>query len=236
MEFILADPKGSILAEYALTGKIASKPGSWLVEGIGEDFVPSIADFSMVKNAYSISDKESFMTARDLLAMEGIFAGSSSGTLLAAALRYCREQKTPKKVLTFVCDSGSNYLTKMYNEIWMRERGLAQREKFGDLRDLVFRNYSHHEIVTASPNDSLRQSYIKMKENSVSQLPVMDRDKMVGFLSESDLLFALAEGGDTFKTKVEEAMNRNVGFDQGFRFGSGTAGRLEKRLCGHRRR
>src|SRR5690606_21970570 len=81
MEFILADPKGSILAEYALTGKIASKPGSWLVEGIGEDFVPSIADFSMVKNAYSISDKESFMTARDLLAMEGIFAGSSSGTL-----------------------------------------------------------------------------------------------------------------------------------------------------------
>lgn len=210
MEFILADPKGSILAEYALTGKIASKPGSWLVEGIGEDFVPSIADFSMVKNAYSISDKESFMAARDLLEMEGIFAGSSSGTLMAAALRYCREQKTPKKVLTFVCDSGSNYLTKMYNEIWMRERGLAQRERFGDLRDMVFRSYSRHEVATVGPSDSLRQSYIKMKENSVSQLPVMDHDKMVGFLSESDLLFALAGGGDTFKTKVGEAMNRNV--------------------------
>src|SRR5690606_22898288 len=133
----------------------------------------------MVKNAYSISDKESFMTARDLLAMEGIFAGSSSGTLMAAALRYCREQKTPKKVLTFVCDSGSNYLTKMYNEIWMRERGLAQRERFGDLRDMVFRSYSRHEVATVGPSDSLRQSYIKMKENSVSQLPVMDHDKMV---------------------------------------------------------
>lgn len=210
MELILADPKGSILAGYAATGKITGPAGSWLVEGIGEDFVPAIADFSMVKKAYSISDGESFMTARNLLVKEGIFAGSSSGTLLAAALAFSREQKTPKRILTFVCDSGSNYLTKMYNEIWMKEHGLLQREKFGDLRDLVFRRYDQQEVMIAAPTDSLRQSYIKMKENSISQLPVMERDEVVGFLAESDLLFALAGGGDTFATKVEDVMSRNV--------------------------
>src|SRR3546814_5672146 len=77
-----------------------------MVEGIGEDFLPTISDFSRVKKAYAISDKESFLAARELLEKEGILGGSSTGTLLAAALRYCREQTTPKKVLLFVCDTG----------------------------------------------------------------------------------------------------------------------------------
>ncbi len=91
VELVLADPKGSILADYVATGTLG-KAGSWLVEGIGEDFVPPICDLSRVRKAYSVSDEESFLTARTLLKEEGIFAGSSSGTLLAAALRYCREQ------------------------------------------------------------------------------------------------------------------------------------------------
>ncbi|MDP4277988.1 MAG: cysteine synthase family protein, partial [Bacteroidota bacterium] len=93
-DFILADPKGSILADYINEGKLNSTVGSWLVEGIGEDFVPSIADFSLTKKAYTVSDQESFDTVRDLLRNEGILAGSSSGTLIGAAIRYCREQTT----------------------------------------------------------------------------------------------------------------------------------------------
>jgi cystathionine beta-synthase len=91
VELVLADPKGSILAEYIETGKMTQK-GSWLVEGIGEDFIPSICDFSMTHRAFSISDGESFSTGRALQQKEGILAGSSTGTLLAAAQRYCREQ------------------------------------------------------------------------------------------------------------------------------------------------
>src|SRR5206468_2379216 len=105
LEMVLADPDGSILAGYVKTGKVG-EAGSWVVEGIGEDFVPAIADLSFVKEAISVSDQESLLTARELLRKEGILAGSSTGTLLAAALRYCRRQTEPRRVVTFACDSG----------------------------------------------------------------------------------------------------------------------------------
>ena len=129
---------GSILAEYTRSGTIG-EAGSWAVEGIGEDFIPAIADLSGVRDAYSIADEESFATARELLKREGILGGSSTGTLLAAALRYCREQTAPKRVVSFVCDTGTRYLSKVYNDHWMVDQGLLARPRFGDLRDLVAR-------------------------------------------------------------------------------------------------
>ena len=140
-EFVLADPAGSVLAEFINTGKITREAGSWLVEGIGEDFVPSIADFSLTKKAYSVTDLESFETVQELLKKEGLLAGSSSGTLLNAALKYCREQTTPKRVVTFACDSGNKYLSKMYNDGWMFDQGLKKRKAYGDLRDIISRRF-----------------------------------------------------------------------------------------------
>src|SRR4051812_6597768 len=116
-EMVLADPVGSILCDYVATGTYG-EAGSWIVEGIGEDFIPVNAEMDFVKHAYSISDRESVDTARLLLKKEGILGGSSSGTLLAAALRYCREQTEPKRVVTLVCDTGAKYLTKMFNDMW----------------------------------------------------------------------------------------------------------------------
>ncbi len=95
VEMILADPTGSILYEWVKTGKLA-KAGSWAVEGIGEDFIPDIADMSLVRDAFEIDDAESFAVARELLRKEGILAGSSTGTLLGGALRYCRQQTERK--------------------------------------------------------------------------------------------------------------------------------------------
>ena len=123
-EFILADPKGSVLADYVNLKKLRTDAGSWFVEGIGEDFIPKLADFSLVKKAYEVSDEESFSAARLLLREEGILAGSSTGTLLSAALRYCREQTTPKRVVTLACDSGNKYLSKMFNDSWLEEKHL----------------------------------------------------------------------------------------------------------------
>jgi cystathionine beta-synthase len=114
-EFVLADPEGSSLAEYVRSGQLGPS-GSYAVEGIGGSCIPAIADLSRVKQAYSIPDRESFATARELLKRSGILAGSSSGTLLAAALRYCAGQTTRKRVVTFVTDTGAKYLSKMYND------------------------------------------------------------------------------------------------------------------------
>src|SRR5439155_5793051 len=118
-DLVLADPTGSILAHYVDTGEMKKEVGTWLVEGIGEDFIPPVADLSRVKRAYSIPDKESLLTARELLKSELILGGSSAGTLVAVALRYCKEQSSTRHVVTFVPDTGSKYLSKMYNDFWM---------------------------------------------------------------------------------------------------------------------
>ena len=198
-EMILADPSGSILAPLVKTGKTI-EAGSWTVEGIGEDFVPPNCDLSLVKGAYSISDKESVETARALLAKEGILGGSSAGTLLAAALRYCREQTSPKRVVTLVPDSGNKYLSKVFNDFWVIEQGLADRKLIGNLSDLISRPYESGGTVTVSPDDTLLVAYNRMRASDVSQLPVLKEGRIVGILDESDIL-AHVEGHDEFRTQ-----------------------------------
>src|SRR5438067_11017239 len=136
IEMVLADPTGSVLYEYVKTGKLVES-GSWAVEGIGEDFIPEIADMSLVTDAFEVDDEESFAIARDLLRKEGIFGGSSTGTLIAGALRYCRQQTQPKRVVSFVADTGNKYLSKMYNDFWMAEQGFIHRARHGYLIDLI---------------------------------------------------------------------------------------------------
>ncbi|KRG69609.1 pyridoxal-phosphate dependent enzyme [Pseudoxanthomonas dokdonensis] len=206
VELVLADPVGSILTEYINDGTLSEKSGSWLVEGIGEDFLPQISDFSRVKRAYAISDKESFLTARALLEKEGILGGSSTGTLLAAALKYCQAQTTPKRVLVFVCDTGNKYLSKMYNDYWMLDNGFIEREQYGDLRDLILRPYSQRDTVVVSPGDLLTTAYQRMKLYDVSQLPVMDGEKLVGIVDESDVLLHVYGDEARFRDPVSTAM------------------------------
>ncbi|MEO1252757.1 MAG: pyridoxal-phosphate dependent enzyme [Pseudomonadota bacterium] len=210
-EIILADPEGSILAEYVNTGHLSNDVGSWLVEGIGEDFIPDIADFTFCKKAYTVTDKESFEAARDLLRKEGILAGSSSGTILAAALRYCCEQTKKKRVVAFVCDRGDKYLSKMFNDYWMYDQGFLKRAPRGDLTDLISRRHSERATVTVKPDDTLMQAYGRMKLYDISQLPVLDDDGAVtGLLDEEDLLFAVVRNRDKFQDPVKSAMTYRV--------------------------
>ena len=204
-EIVLADPEGSVLTDY-IREKHIGAAGSWLVEGIGEDFVPEIADLSRVKKAYSIPDKESFSAGRELLRSEGIFGGSSSGTLFAAALHYCREQSSPKRVVTFACDSGNKYLSKMYNDIWMAEQGFLTRKQYGDLRDLVSRRYQDGSVVTVGPSDTLLTAFKRMRIADVSQVPVLENGELVGILDESDALVRVQDGGGSFGEPVRAAM------------------------------
>jgi Cysteine synthase len=211
-EMVLADPEGSVLTHYIATGELV-EAGSWKVEGIGEDFVPPIADLGLVSKAYTISDAESFETARDLLVKEGILAGSSSGTLVAAALRYCREQTKPKRVVTFICDSGNKYLSKMFNDFWLLDEGFTPRSHTGTVRDLVTRRFDSGGTITVSPTDTLRTAFSRMRAADVSQLPVTDGGRLVGLLDESDILHAVVSesgGKAAFDTPVREAMVRDL--------------------------
>jgi cystathionine beta-synthase len=203
--FVLADPAGSVVAEYTRSGTIG-EAGSWAVEGIGEDFIPAIADLSGVKQAYSISDEESFGAARELLRAEAILGGSSTGTLLAAALRFCREQTQPLRVMTFVCDTGTRYLSKVYNDQWMLDQGLLARQRFGDLRDVVSRRFEDGSVISVGPGDTLLTAFQRMRLADVSQLPVLEDGRLIGVIDESDLLLGVHADADRFHSEVRTAM------------------------------
>ncbi len=206
VEMVLADPTGSILYEWVKTGKLVES-GSWAVEGIGEDFVPDNADMSFVTEAFEIDDSDSFATARELLRKEGILAGSSTGTLLAGALRYCRQQTKPKRVVSFVCDSGNKYLSKMFNDVWMAEQGFTIRPMHGDLSDLILHRYEAGEVVTIGPTDTLLTAFKRMRQADVSQLPVVDESgRVVGIIDESDILVKVHREASHFNYEVRQAM------------------------------
>ena len=206
IEMILADPTGSILYEYVKMGKLVES-GSWAVEGIGEDFIPEIADMSLVTDAFEIDDADSFATARELLRKEGIFGGSSTGTLVAGALRYCRQQTKPKRVVSLVPDTGNKYLSKMYNDFWMTEQGFIHRPPHGDLSDLISHRYEAGEVITIGPEDSLLTAFRRMRDSDVSQLPVVDHNgRAIGIIDESDLLVKVHRDSSHFNDPVKTAM------------------------------
>ncbi|MBC7973474.1 MAG: pyridoxal-phosphate dependent enzyme [Myxococcales bacterium] len=210
VEMVLADPRGSVLAAYLATGTVGIA-GSWLVEGIGEDFVPPICDLSRVKSAYVVDDAEAFATVRTLLAKAGILAGTSSGTLIAAAVRYCRDHAgSPRKVVSIVADSGAKYLSKAYRDEWLADQGLLPRPGFGDLRDVVTRRANDAQLVAVAPDDALRVAYARMRLHDVSQLPVMDRGALTGIIDESDLLVAALDGDGAFSRPVQDIMTTRV--------------------------
>ena len=205
VEMVLADPVGSILADYVNKGEIG-EGGSWLVEGIGEDFVPDIANFDKVVKAYAISDAESFKAARELLRKEGLLAGSSTGTLLAAALEYCREQTEAKRVVTFACDTGNKYLSKLYNDFWLEDQGFVRRERCGDLRDLIGRPHGERATITVGPTDVLTTAHNRLRNAGFSQLPVMDEGKLIGVVTEDAIIHFVYGRPDLMTAPVKDAM------------------------------
>ena len=207
LEIILADPKGSVLADYINKNQLP-KAGSWFVEGIGEDFVPAQFDRTLIKKAYSVPDEDSFFAARTLLREEGILAGSSSGTMISAAVKYAREQTEPKNIVTFVCDSGNKYLTKMFNDFWMIDQGFLNQEKKGNLEDIITRKYSDRSVITVKPDDTLLNAHSKMRMFEISQLPVIKDGEVVGIIDEWDLLTAVENGEATVLTSpVQDYMS-----------------------------
>jgi len=208
VEIVLADPEGSVLADQVNKGAFG-KAGSWLVEGIGEDFIPVICDLSMCRKAYSIPDGESFAVARTILLKEGLLVGSSTGTLVGAALRYCSEQKKPKRVVTFACDTGNKYLSKLFNDFWMEDQGFIQRKQHGDLRDLVGRPHGERATITVGPDDVLTTAHNRLRNAGFSQLPVMEGERLVGFIDEDDIMRHAFGKPERFNDPVRKAMHTN---------------------------
>ena len=199
---VAADPEGYIVADAVLKGNYAYDGGSWLVEGVGEDFIPDNFNTSLMDDAETVSDKEAFEVLQIILKEEGILGGSSSGTLVAAAAKWCRKQTEPKNVVTFICDTGNKYLSKAFNKSWLHDNNLLELEKFGDLRDLINRRADKGEMITVSPGETLLVAYNRMRASDISQIPVMDEGKLLGVMDEEDLLFTVSQEPGKFSDNV----------------------------------
>jgi cystathionine beta-synthase len=193
------DIEGSILYEiWKNKGRIpeGAYPKTYKVEGIGEDFLPSNTDINAVDDIVRVTDRESFLWARQLVRQEGIFAGGSSGSALAGAIKYASKLPASRLVVVIFPDSGSRYLSKFYDNKWMRENGFLELE-FGEvtLGDLLAAKPSK-ALFTAALGDSMRKVMTGMRQHSISQMPVVGQDgTLVGTIEELDLLNHVLESG-----------------------------------------
>jgi len=197
------DPEGSILAG---PGPIKT----YKVEGIGYDFIPDVLDRSVVDEWIKTEDRESFQMARRLIRQEGLLVGGSSGSAVWATLRVAERLREGQRVLTILPDSLRNYLTKFVDPQWMKQNGFADEVlNEGEIGALV-RALPKRALISAQVEDTLGRAVQAMKSHAISQVPVLDGERLAGILTESDVLSGLVSGQFTLETRCAEAMCRRV--------------------------
>ena len=206
IQMVAADPEGSIVADAVIKGEFSYDGGSWLVEGVGEDFIPDNLNVDLLDDAVVVSDKEAFQTLQILVREEGILGGSSTGTLVAGAVKWCQKQTTKKKVVTFICDTGNKYLSKAFNKSWLQDNDLLDVSESGDLSDLVNRRADEGDMIYVQPSDTLMTAYNRMRASDISQIPVLEQKDLVGVIDEEDLLFSVKNDRTSFKKPVSDFM------------------------------
>ncbi len=202
------DPKGSILKELFETGKYATA-NSYKIEGIGEDMKPSNCDFSVIDEIVRVEDKESLVMTRTLLNKEGIFSGSSSGAAVVGALRYMSQTQNPGRVIVIMPDSGNRYLSKVYNDAWMIENSFLERKTQNTVGDMVRVLHKTSRILSADALDRVEEVVKLMRDEGISQLPVMKDGQVVGTIAETALLRPLISGAIKPSDKIESLVDSN---------------------------
>ena len=206
VQIVGVDPVGSLYYDFVKTGRV-TKPFSYKVEGIGEDFFPTTMNLKILDEVVRVDDKECFLMTRDLTRLEGLFVGGSGGAAVAGAMKYARAhagEGKPRKILVFLCDGGNKYVSKIFNDDWMRENGfLDDQPGLGTVRDIVRAQEGRH-IVTATPQSKVREVIATLKKLGISQLPVVERGKLCGIVAEVDLLRHLVTGLKTLDSTIGE--------------------------------
>lgn len=197
-----ADPEGSILS--------GDSPRSYKVEGIGEDFIPKTFDRQVIDDMVRVNDGEAFRMARRLAREEGILAGGSSGTAVAAAIRYARRLETPRFIVALLPDTGRNYLNKIYSDSWMAENGFLDREEEPAVTvgEVLERKRNPHVLVAAVPGDPLDRAIRLMRDHEISQIPVLEGGTVVGSLNEAAVMKLLHDGIDYRTAEVGPVMGK----------------------------
>jgi cystathionine beta-synthase len=211
-----ADPEGSILS--------GGQPKSWKVEGIGEDYVPKTFNSQVVDEWVRVSDKESFLAARKVARMEGLLIGGSCGTCVAAGLRYAERLAPDDLMVIILPDTGRNYLSKCYNDEWMRENGYLEEEMKPATAGDVLNFLGERELLWLTPEHTMQDAINLCRDRAISQIPILEQERVVGGIQEVTLARLLHEGNDPDRVKLRLIMARplpeveaNISVDEVYR-------------------
>lgn len=203
IKMVGVDPVGSLYYDFVKTGRI-TKPFTYKVEGIGEDFFPSTMNLNIIDEVMRVDDKECFLMTRDLVRLEGLFVGGSGGAAVAGAIKYAKQSGKKENILVLMPDAASKYISKIFNDEWMRENGFLDDEKsLGTVRDLLGGKATSH-VVTVDSTARVREVIDSMKSHGISQVPVLENGKLRGMVQEVDLLRHLVRGDGTLESAVSE--------------------------------
>jgi cystathionine beta-synthase len=203
IKIVGVDPVGSLYYEYVKTGRL-TKSFSYYVEGIGEDFLPSTMNLDILDEVVQVDDLECFMMTRELVRREGIFCGGSCGAAVMGAIKYARAQKQPKRILVLLPDNAQKYLSKIFNDDWMRSNGfLDDSMNEGTVAHILKRR--PQKLITIGTSTTVREAVSTLKQHGISQLPVLDENgRHCGIVAEIDLLNHLVEHQGALDTPVAQ--------------------------------
>ena len=210
IQVIGVDPIGSLYYDYVKTGKVG-KAHSYVVEGIGEDIFPGTMDFKVLDDVLQVTDRECFITARNLVKGEGIFTGGSGGGCVSAALRLARGLPAGNLVVAFLPDTGMRYLSKVYSDAWMRERGYLDAQVPLTAEDVVsvkHRAGKVRDLIIVRPYQTVFHALRTMQEQDISQMPVLEDSTIVGTIYEDQILNMALQGKDLRKLVIREVMSK----------------------------
>ncbi|HWV75474.1 MAG TPA: pyridoxal-phosphate dependent enzyme [Pseudosphingobacterium sp.] len=199
------DSYGSVFKKYKETGEFdKNEIYPYITEGIGEDFLPKNVDFDVIDHFEKVTDKDAALMTREIARKEGIFVGNSAGAAVAGLLQMKDKLKAEDLVVIIFHDHGSRYMGKMFNEDWLRERGFLKDRKLNAERVLSLRG--QQDIVTIDCEQSVMETFNTMKTLNISQIPVTQQGKVVGKVTEADILNALLESPSVKSGKVLNIM------------------------------
>lgn len=213
IKVIGVDPKGSILKSLFETGH-PSAAHTYKIEGIGEDMKPQNLDFSVIDEIVQVEDKEAYLMTRTLLSKEGIFSGSSSGAAVVGAMRWMSKQTNPGRVLVIMPDSGNRYLSKVYNDAWMIENSFLDKKPETRVADVLRVLHKTSKVVSAEIGSRVEDVVKLMRDEGVSQLPVLKGGEVVGMIAETALLRPIFSGALRPSDKIDTLIENNYALIQ----------------------
>jgi cystathionine beta-synthase len=210
IQIIGVDPEGSLYYDFHKTGQVV-KGRTYVVEGIGEDFFPSTMDMKILDDVIQVNDEECFVVARRLVKQEGIFTGGSGGGCLSAALRVAKGLDENAFIVAFMPDTGMRYLSKVYNEEWMRERGYVDSAvaiTAGEVVNAKHKSGKVRDLVIVRPYQTVFHALKTMQEQDISQIPVFEETVLIGTVYEDQILTLALQGKDLRKLVIREVMSK----------------------------